>query len=191
MLRRCYEQPYVLACDRDDVMTPFLLAINEIYAKPPFWFQMLKTYCQQIVMQAVRDSRAPHGALPDRKTEGRSVSAEVYKIIQYVGVNVESITSVREIADELCYNYTYLSHFFAKVTGVTLQKYISQKKIERARQLLKYGEFSVTEIAERLNYESVQSFSKAFRRVMGVSPTAYLRQETRRDEDILQDQPPL
>lgn len=177
MLKMYYEQPYILARDRNDVLDPFLNAIGELYSKPPFWYQMLEGYCEQIVIQAVRNSRLVDRKWPERKMEQRSVSSEVYKIIQYVGENVEEIKSVREIADTLCYNYTYLSHFFTKVTGTTLQKYISQKKIERARQLLKYGEFSVTEIAERLNYESVQSFSKAFRRVMGVSPTAYLEME--------------
>lgn len=177
ILKACYELPYILVKDRHDVMDPFLRAINELYSKTLLWYQMLQSYCEQIVIQAVRDSKVIRKSWPERKSESRSVSTEVYKIIQYVGENVEQITSVRQIADTLCYNYTYLSHFFARVTGITLQKYISQKKIERARQLLKYQEFSVTEIAERLNYESVQSFSKAFRRVMGVSPTAYLQRE--------------
>lgn len=35
----------------------------------------------------------------------------------------------------------------------------------------------MTKVAEILNYESLQSFSKAFRRVMGVTPTVYLRME--------------
>lgn len=177
MLEACYEQPYILAKDRNDVLDPFLRAIGELYSRPLFWCQMLQGYCEQIVIQAVRDSKVVNRKWPERKAETRSVSSEVYKIIQYVGENVEEIKSVRQIADTLCYNYTYLSHFFTKVTGTTLQTYISQKKIERARQLLKYDEFSVTEIAERLNYESVQSFSKAFRRVMGVAPTAYLEME--------------
>lgn len=107
----------------------------------------------------------------------RSVSAEVYKIIQYVDKNIETIGGVREIAQAMGYNYTYLSHVFSRVTGVTLQKYISQKKIERARQLLRYDDYTVTKVAEILNYESLQSFSKAFRRVMGVTPTVYLRME--------------
>lgn len=177
LLKACYEQPYILARDCNNVLDPFLLAIGELYSKPMFWNQMLPGYCQQIVVQAVRDSKVMRRSWTDRRPQSRSVGSEVYRIIQYVEENVEQIKSVRQIADTLCYNYTYLSHFFTKVTGMTLQKYISQKKIERARQLLKYGEFNVTEIAERLRYENVQSFSKAFRRVMGVSPTAYLEQE--------------
>lgn len=87
--------------------------------------------------------------------------------------NVCDITSIRELADKLGYNYTYLSHFFKDKTGITLQRYISYKKIERALHFLRYGDLSMTQISERLGYESPQSFSKAFRRVMGVSPTQY------------------
>ena len=43
-------------------------------------------------------------------------------------------------------------------------------------QLLRYGGLTATQVAAMLNYESVQTFSKSFRRIMGVTPTQYVRQ---------------
>ena len=102
-------------------------------------------------------------------------------MIRYVEQNVCDISSIQDLAKTLGYNYTYLSHFFKAKTGTTLQKYITYKKLEKALQLLKYGELKPTQIAEKLNYESVQSFSKAFRRVMGFTPTKYMEMERRKD----------
>lgn len=176
-LQNCYRQPYMVVRDQNDIMYPLIHAINELYEKPDFWPVMLRGYCEQIIIQAARDFVTVYNFPMTAKRDNRSASAEVYKIIQYVDKNIETIGSLREIAQALGYNYTYLSHVFSQVTGITLQKYISQKKIERARQLLRYGDFTATKVAEMLNYESLQSFSKAFRRVMGVPPTVYLHME--------------
>ncbi len=176
-LQNCYQEPYILSGDRNDMMSSLMHAVSELYTKADFWPVMLRGYCEQIVIQAVRNFMAVNSSLMTTSRANRSVSAEVYKIIQYVDKNIETIGGGREIAQAMGYNYTYLSHVFSRVTGVTLQKYISQKKIERARRLLRYDDYTVTKVAEILNYESLQSFSKAFRRVMGVTPTVYLRME--------------
>lgn len=175
VLQSFYQKPWLLAADRNDIMSSLMQGIRELYAKSDFWPVMLKGYCEQIVVRAARNFMEVNEPRRMTSRANRSVSAEVYKIIQYVEQNISTIGGVREIAQEMGYNYTYLSHVFSRVTGVTLQKYISQKKIERARQLLKYDDYTVTKVAEILNYESLQSFSKAFRRVMGVTPTVYLR----------------
>ena len=187
LLQNCYKAPYLLTQDQNNIVFPIMHAIRELYAKTGFWSLMLSSFCEQIVMQAARDMTMGHQALVENRKESRSVSAEIYKIIQYVEENVENIGGVKEIAQMLGYNYTYLSHVFSQVTGVTLQKFISQKKIERARQLLRYGDYTATKVAETLNYESLQSFSKAFKRVMGVTPTVYLKMEQERDSDFMKE----
>ena len=47
--------------------------------------------------------------------------------------------------------------------------------MEAGIELMKSGRYNVTQIAMRLGYDTLQSFSKAFRRVMDVPPTEYLR----------------
>ena len=47
--------------------------------------------------------------------------------------------------------------------------------MEAGIELMKTGRYSVTQIAMRLGYDTLQSFSKAFRRVMDIPPTEYLR----------------
>ena len=65
---------------------------------------------------------------------------------------------------------------FKDKMGITLQTYVSMKKIEASLDLLKYKKSSIAQIAMSLNYESAQSFSKVFRKIMGCSPTEYQKQ---------------
>ncbi len=180
-LRAFYEEnPGSLSKDRNDIQFPFLRCMGELYSRTAYSAAMIRNYCESIIILASRDSIPGREAVLDRAICSNSVSSAVYAVIRYVEENLCSLESIQNIARDLGYNYTYLSHFFKDKTGITLQKYISYKKIEYALQLLKYGELGAAEIAARLRYESVNSFSKAFRRVMGMTPAQYLK---KREED--------
>ena len=60
--------------------------------------------------------------------------------------------------------------------GTTLQAYITLKKMEKAKEMIKRGDITITEIALKLHFESLQSFSKSFRRTVGMSPMEYRKQ---------------
>jgi AraC-like DNA-binding protein len=60
---------------------------------------------------------------------------------------------------------------------VTLQEYVARKKIEHSLDLIKTGNYSITEIALMLHYESVQSFGKAFKKIMGSTPSEFRKKQ--------------
>ncbi len=73
----------------------------------------------------------------------------------------------------------HLSAVFRDQLGLTLHRYLTQVRIERARQLLAGHAGSVTEIAQQTGFSSVHAFSRAFHRETGLPPTSYsLSQET-------------
>lgn len=168
-----YEAPWKLSETEGDLLFPFMRCMDEFYSQTDYSTDMIRNYCEQIVVLAVRRALSSDAdrAHPEKF---RSAGAAVYRVIRYVEDNLYQLGSIQEIADTLGYSYTYLSHLFKERTGTTLQNYIAYKKIETAVQLLRYGDLSATQIAGMLGYESVQSFSKSFRRVMGVTPTHYL-----------------
>ena len=83
--------------------------------------------------------------------------------------------TTRDIAKELGYSACYISHTFKEKTGVTVKQYISKKKIHKGVELLETGKFSVTKVAQILNYSNVQSFSRTFKQIIGVYPSKYLK----------------
>lgn len=71
---------------------------------------------------------------------------------------------------KLGYEYSYLSGLFSASQGHTLEKYIIALKIEKVKEWLRYDELTLSEIAWRLSYSSVQHLSSQFRQVTGQTP---------------------
>jgi len=71
---------------------------------------------------------------------------------------------------KLGYEYSYLSGLFSASEGQTLEKYIIALKIEKVKEWLRYDEMTLSEIAWRLGYSSVQHLSNQFRHVTSQTP---------------------
>jgi AraC family transcriptional regulator len=90
------------------------------------------------------------------------------------------------LADELHYEYNYLSNLFSSVEGITLEQYIIRQKIEKVKELLFYDELTLSEIAHRLGYSSVAHLSGQFKKVTGLTPS-----ELKKSREIDKNRKPL
>jgi len=77
------------------------------------------------------------------------------------------------IAREVGAEYHGLSSLFSSVEGVTIEHYLILQRIERAKELLRYGELTLSEISYRLGYKSVQYLSNQFKNVTGMTPSQF------------------
>jgi len=84
------------------------------------------------------------------------------------------------IAEALGYDYSYLSNLFSSAEGTTIEKFIVQQKIEKAKELLSYNELSLTEISHQLGYSSVQYLSNQFKKTTGLTPSQFKKQKENR-----------
>ena len=91
------------------------------------------------------------------------------------------------ISLQLHQDYNYLSNLFSEVEGITIEKYFIAQKIEKVKELLKYEELSLSQIADKLNYSSVAYLSNQFKKQTGLSPSFYksLKQNRRKNIDDL------
>lgn len=69
--------------------------------------------------------------------------------------------------------YSALSKLFTEIKGMTIEKYCILQKVEFVKELLFYGELSVSEIADMLHYSSVAHLSAQFKSITGISPTSF------------------
>lgn len=88
------------------------------------------------------------------------------------------------MAREAGYSKFHFARSFAAAYGETPAAYLTRRRVERAKTLLRGANLSVTEICFMVGFESLGSFSSLFRRVVGQSPSAY------RDEQIRAGGPP-
>lgn len=77
------------------------------------------------------------------------------------------------LADKLHHNYSYLSNRFSSEQNITIEQYLIQLKIERVKELLTYEELTLSEIAWKLNYSSVQYLSNQFKKVTGETVSSF------------------
>lgn len=69
--------------------------------------------------------------------------------------------------------YHYISNLFSSVENITIEQYIILQKIERAKEFLKYGELTLSEIAYKLGYSSVQHLSNQFKKITGMTASQF------------------
>ncbi len=78
-----------------------------------------------------------------------------------------------DLAREVGCSSFYLSRTFSKETGQTIPQYLRQLRMERAAELLKSGNYNVTEAAFEVGYNSLSHFSQAFHQAYGCCPGLY------------------
>jgi two-component system response regulator YesN len=105
-----------------------------------------------------------------RQSYKRQVIARVQ---EYIEQNLDKRLSLNEVASVFNFSPNYLSQLFAKHTGKGYVEYITNARVEAAKQMLIGGKIKVYEISERLGFENSFYFSKVFKKVVGVSPRKY------------------
>ncbi|MDR7127842.1 AraC-like DNA-binding protein [Algoriphagus sp. 4150] len=79
------------------------------------------------------------------------------------------------ISDKLNLSYGYIANAFSEHTLNTLENYIILQKIERAKVMILSNEYTLTEIAYKLNYSSVGHLSNQFKKTTGLTSTSFIK----------------
>ncbi len=77
------------------------------------------------------------------------------------------------IAQEVGEDYHKLSALFSSVENITIEQYCILQRVEWVKELLKYGEMTLTEISYKAGYSSVAHLSNQFRKVTGMTPSSF------------------
>lgn len=111
--------------------------------------------------------------MDDRKSRLiEQIRSEVIRLVHYSGEGIRTNLS-DYLSSKLNRGYGYLSKLFSEVSGTTIEKYFIAQKIERAKELLAYGEMSLNEIADLLGYSSAAYLSAQFKSVTGLTPSHF------------------
>ncbi|MDZ4824594.1 MAG: AraC family transcriptional regulator [Flavobacteriales bacterium] len=77
------------------------------------------------------------------------------------------------LAEKSGYNYNYLSNLFSQVEGVTIEQYFLVQRIEKAKELMVYDNYTLEEIADMLGFSGASHMGKQFKQLTGVTPTGF------------------
>jgi len=113
------------------------------------------------------------------------LSKPVVLCIDYIYSHIHYRITVKMLAEELNLSESYLSKLFQKEMGIPLSQYILGIKIEKAKNLLTYSEYSIVEIANYLAFSSQSHFIQAFQKKVGTTPHKYRSQHFRNNWDAM------
>ncbi|MBP1966311.1 AraC family transcriptional regulator [Paenibacillus aceris] len=126
------------------------------------------------VLQLLREhgTASGHRTAPDK--DPSLFTADVAHMIEEkLSLGLSEEATVAGVAKEMNLSRSQCSKLFSKVYGLSPRQYLSRQKLKLAKELLVTTHLPMTDIAEKLGFQSASHFSRQFRRWTGQSPSEF------------------
>ena len=101
-------------------------------------------------------------------------SASIYAIKEFISKNYRKDTlSVKDIGEHVFLSSSYVCTLFKNETGKTLNQFLTEFRIEKAKSMLIDARYKITDIAAKVGYSDSNYFGKAFKKIVEMSPSEY------------------
>ena len=111
-------------------------------------------------------------------SEAAPENPTIFLIKEYISDHYQNETlSVRDIGAHVFLSASYVCTFFKNETGKTLNQYLTEYRMEQAKQLLRDPRYKITDISSRVGYSDGNYFGKSFKKYTGLSPSEYREKE--------------
>lgn len=117
------------------------------------------------------------------------------RLIEKIKISINQLVDLSEdlpkpnisefISKQVNSDYAFLSNIFSSIQGISIEKYVIIKKIERVKELLVYGKLSLVDIAFKMHYSSVAHLSNQFKKVTGLTPSFFRQNRTKKSKNTL------
>jgi len=134
----------------------------------PLWFQ-----CKALELALTFFIQPPADEEMFCSRQQRLAQERVEQVIFLLKQNLAAPPPLEELGKKIGCSHFYLSRIFSAQTGQTITQYLRRLRMERAAELLRAGEFNVTEVALEVGYASLSHFSAAFHETFGCCPGLY------------------
>lgn len=105
--------------------------------------------------------------------EGGLPPRQLGQVLDYIDAHLDQNIKLADLAQLLDISQFHFSRLFKQSIGTTPHQYLSQQRVERAKQLLKTTDYPIVEIALECGFNSHSHLSKQFRQFTGMTPKAY------------------
>ena len=101
------------------------------------------------------------------------VHQKVHEVALYLQTHIHESVSLEELAQRFFMSRSYLTRSFRNVTGFSVVEYMTYIRIQKAQQLLRESDRSITEIADLCGFGNITYFEKVFKTTTGHTPVQY------------------
>lgn len=118
------------------------------------------------------------------EAQEQSAMPRAVELLQYIDRNYGKKLTLTELAAVACMHPNYLCTCFHRKMHMSLFDYINRVRLQHAFEYFRQGSMTLSEIAEKTGFSSIQTFSKNFRKIYGVPPRSYIKLEYEKKLDL-------
>lgn len=160
-----------------DKVKSLLLEIKNEYLSSYTSFSEVSIYSKTLeIITLIGRSRAAAGmetTSPDAPRMQEEYIEKFIEICNYISAHCSDELNLEAVASMSGFSKFYFSRLFKQFTNVSFYKYVNQKRIEKAAEMLTEPNISITNVALSCGFESLSSFIRMFKIVKGCTPTEF------------------
>lgn len=111
--------------------------------------------------------------LPTNQLSGGLSSVRLNRVLEHIHANLEGDMHLKELADVAELSTFHFAKLFKRSTGSSPHQYVLQRRLERAKELLRNPHVSLSEVSLRAGFTDQSHLANVFRRFVGVTPTQF------------------
>ncbi len=154
---------FMILNDVPDFKKPIGDIINEFTAKKLFFRENTSSLLKSLLIKLHRENTG----IPENSAD------KINKVIDYINLNFTNEIKNSELAEIAGYHEYYLNRLFICHMGISMHKFILQKRINEGKRLLLNTKLPISEIASKTGFNSTTHFSSYFKKEMDMSPFEY------------------
>ena len=137
---------------------------------------MLQNNLKELLIVLLRQECSAERPVPiDTASTDARESSIIAAALQYINDNLDKRLSVNMVAKGVYLSTSYISALFRKNLRMSPSKYIHRVKISESKRLIQSGNYTLTEISQKLGFATLQHFSRLFKAETGVTPSEYAK----------------
>lgn len=161
--------PYIIRItNHKEVLDILMTLIHNHEKKEPYYRLINKHLTLKILMLIIKGLQAQ--TQPSLSRHQHNLENAANYIIKHYNEKI----MLEDLAKLCCLSIYHFGRLFKARYHLTPTEYQMRYRIEKAKEMILYSPLSLSEIANKIGYGSVQSFSKAFKKIEGISPSEYI-----------------
>ena len=148
---------------KDEISLLFNRIIKELQIKQVNYFEMCNLYMKQLITLINR-------SLADSTYNKYKQNKILENALEYFNENFNTSININEYANRCNISSCWFIRSFKYYTGTTPTQYITNIRINKAKNLLSSSSFTISEVANLIGYQNPLYFSRIFKKIVGVAP---------------------
>lgn len=118
---------------------------------------------------------------PDNSVQPIYAAKNFAQIISYINENYHEKITLKLISKKFFFNKNYICLLFKKNLNTTFSNYLKTIRLEKAKDMILEGKYSISEIAEKTGYADYSYFHSSFQKYFGQTPASLFKQHHKRN----------